>query len=158
MARNAIAVEGLVLSSPPFDAGLNPLQKLLVATLPAVAPNLTLGNGLDPDFLSHDPDVVALYKADSMVHDRISARLGRFIADAGPQVLARAAQWTVPTLLMYAGMDKLVDPRGSRAFAAVAPAQVVTSRCFDDLYHEIFNELDARPVYDQLRQWLDERF
>ncbi|HMA08621.1 MAG TPA: alpha/beta hydrolase, partial [Ramlibacter sp.] len=47
---------------------------------------------------------------------------------------------------------------GSRAFAAAAPAQVVTSRCFDELYHEIFNELDARPVYDQLRQWLDARF
>ena len=99
-----------------------------------------------------------MYKADALVHDRISARLGRFIADAGPQVVAQAAQWTVPTLLMYAGADKLVDPRGSRAFAAAAPAQVVTSRCFDDLYHEIFNELDARPVYDQLRRWLDERF
>jgi alpha-beta hydrolase superfamily lysophospholipase len=158
VCRDAIAVEGLVLSSPPFDAGLNPLQKLLVATLPAVAPNLTLGNGLAPEFLSHDPDVVAMYKADSMVHDRISARLGRFIADAGPQVVAHAAQWTVPTLLMYAGADKLVDPRGSRAFAAAAPAQVVTSRCFDGLYHEIFNELEAQPVYDQLRQWLDERF
>jgi len=158
VARDAIAIEGLVLSSPPFDAGLNRLQKFLVATLPAVAPNLTLGNGLDPDFLSHDPDVVAMYKADPLVHDRISARLGRFIADAGPQVVVHATQWTVPTLLMYAGADKLADPRGSRAFAAAAPAQVVTSRCFDDLYHEIFNELDARPVYDQLRQWLDERF
>jgi alpha-beta hydrolase superfamily lysophospholipase len=158
VARGAITVEGLVLSSPPFEAGLNPLQKLLLATLPSVAPNLTLGNGLDPDFLSHDPEVVALYKADSMVHDRISARLGRFIADAGPQVLAHAAQWTVPTLLMYGGQDKLVDPRGSRAFAAAAPVPVVTSRCFDGLYHEIFNELDARPVFDQLRQWLDARF
>lgn len=158
VARGAIALEGLVLSSPPFHAGLNPLQKILLATLPSVAPNLTLGNGLDPNFLSHDPEVVALYKADSMVHDRISARLGRFIADAGPQVLAHAAQWTVPTLLMYGGQDKLVDPRGSRAFAADAPAHVVTSRCFDGMYHEIFNELDARPVYDQLRQWLDARF
>lgn len=158
VARDAIAIEGLVLSSPPFDAGLNRLQKFLVATLPTVAPNLTLGNGLDPEVLSHDPDVVAMYKADALVHDRISARLGRFIADAGPQVVVHATQWTVPTLLMYAGADKLVDPRGSRAFAAAAPAQVVTSRCFDDLYHEIFNELDVRPVYDRLRQWLDERF
>ena len=73
-------------------------------------------------------------------------------------VVARAAQWTVPTLLMYAGADKLVDPRGSRAFAAAAPAQVVTAHCFEGLFHEIFNELDARPVFELLRQWLDERF
>lgn len=158
VSQDAIAIQGLVLSSPAFDAGLNAFQKLLVATLPTIAPNLTVGNGLDPDFLSHDVDVVAVYKADTMVHDRISARLGRFIADAGPLVVERAAQWTVPTLLMYAGADKLVDPRGSRAFAAAAPAQVVTSRCFEGMFHEIFNELDARPVFDLLRQWLDERF
>ena len=158
VAQGVVAIDGLVLSSPAFDAGLNAFQKLLVATLPRIAPNLTVGNGLDPDFLSHDVDVVARYKADPMVHDRISARLGRFIADTGPQVVDRAAQWTVPTLLMYAGADKLVDPGGSRAFAAAAPAQVVTARCFEDLFHEIFNELDAQPVFDLLRRWLDERF
>jgi alpha-beta hydrolase superfamily lysophospholipase len=158
VSQDAIAIQGLVLSSPAFNAGLNAFQKLLVATLPAIAPNLTVANGLDPAFLSHDGDVVAFYKADALVHDRISARLGRFIADAGPLAVERAAQWTVPTLLMYAGDDKLVDPRGSRAFAAAAPAQVVTSRCFEGMFHEIFNELDARPVFDLLRQWLDERF
>lgn len=158
VAQGAVAIDGLVLSSPVFDAALNAFQKLLVATLPRIAPNLTVGNGLDPDFLSHDADVVARYKADPMVHDRISARLGRFIADTGPQVVERAGQWQVPTLLMYAGADKLVDPGGSRAFAAAAPAQVVTARCFEDLFHEIFNEIDAQPVFDLLRRWLDERF
>jgi len=151
-------VDGLVLSSPALDAGLNSFQRLLLALLPRYAPNLTVGNALNPDFLSHDPVVVAAYRADPSVHDRISARLARFIADAGPLVVGRAAQWKVPTLLMYAGADKLVDPRGSRAFAAAAPAQVVTAHCFEALFHEIFNELDSEPVFEMLRQWLDERF
>ena len=158
VAQGTVAVDGLVLSSPALEAGLNAVQKLLLATLPHIAPNLTLGNGLDPEFLSHDSGVIARYRADPMVHDRISARLGRFIAEAGPRVVQSAAQWKVPTLLMYAGADKLVDPTGSRAFAAAAPPEVVTVRCFDDLYHEIFNERDADPVFDQLRQWLHERF
>jgi alpha-beta hydrolase superfamily lysophospholipase len=158
VAQGAVAIEGLVLSSPAFEAGLTAVQKLLLATLPRIAPNLTLGNGLDPEFLSHDRDVIARYRTDPMVHDRVSVRLGRFIADAGPQVVGCAAQWKVPTLLMYGGADKLVDPAGSRAFAAAAPAQLVTVRCFESLFHEIFNEHDADPVFDQLRQWLDERF
>jgi alpha-beta hydrolase superfamily lysophospholipase len=158
VALRDVRVDGLVLSSPALDAGLNALQKLLLATLPRLAPNLTVGNGLDPDFLSHDPAVVAAYKSDPSVHDRVSARLARFIADAGPLVLARAPLWKVSTLLMYAGADKLVNPRGSRAFAAAAPAGVVTTHCFEGLFHEIFNELDAEPVFEVLRRWLDERF
>jgi alpha-beta hydrolase superfamily lysophospholipase len=64
----------------------------------------------------------------------------------------------VPTLLIYAGQDRLVSPKGSRAFAAQAPASVLTSQCFEDLYHEIFNELDPTPVFGALQQWLAQRY
>ena len=151
-------VDALVLSSPALDPGLNALQKLLVAVLPKIAPDLRVGNGLDPSFLSHDPAVVAAYRSDRLVHDRISARLARFIADGGPATVAAAASWKVPTLLLYAGADKMVNSAGSRAFAAAAPKDVVTAHCFDTLYHEIFNELDAEPVFAELKKWLDQRF
>ena len=45
-----------------------------------------------------------------------------------------------------------------RRFAELAPQQVLTSACFDTLYHEIFNELDAGPVFAALQRWLDQRF
>lgn len=158
VALNLRTVQGLVLSSPAFDAGLNLLQKLLVATLPRIAPNLRVGNGLNPRYLSHDPEVVRAYRADRMVHDRISARLARFIAEAGPATLACAPDWRVPTLLLYAGADKLVNPAGSRAFAAASPPGVVSAHCFTSLYHEIFNEVNREPVFAQLKRWLDAHF
>jgi alpha-beta hydrolase superfamily lysophospholipase len=151
-------VEGLVLSSPALDAGLNAVQRLLLAVLPNIVPNLRVGNGLDASLISHDPAVVAAYRADRLVHDRVCGRLARFIANAGPATVALAPTWQVPTLLLYAGADKLVNPAGSRAFAAAAPKPVVSSHCFETLYHEIFNELHAEPVFDALRQWLDVRF
>lgn len=151
-------VQALVLSSPAFDPGLNAVQKLLLAVLPKIAPNLRVGNGLDPSLLSHDPAVVAAYRADRLVHDRISGRLARFMANSGSATLALAPTWTVPTLLLYAGADQQVNPAGSRAFAAAAPKAVVSSRCFEALYHELFNELQAAPVFAELKQWLDARF
>lgn len=151
-------VQALVLSSPALDAGMNALQRAMVAVLPKLLPELRVGNGLNPDFLSHDPEVVRAYKADRLVHDRISARLARFIAEAGPAVLAQASAWTVPTLLLFAGDDRLVNPAGSRRFAKAAPKQVLSSTCFENLYHEIFNEANAQPVFDALRRWLDQRF
>ena len=151
-------VEALVLSSPALDPGLNLIQKLLLAVLPSIAPNLCVGNGLDPAMLSHDPAVVAAYKADPLVHDRVSGRLARFIADNGPAVIAQAPDWTTPTLLLYAGADKLVNPAGSRAFATAAPKAVVSTHGFDALYHEIFNERKAAPVFAELKKWLEFRF
>ena len=158
VAQRRRPFDGLVLSSPALDAGLNLLQKLLLATLPRVVPRLAVGNGLNPAFISHSTATVQAYRADPRVHDRITPRLARFIADGGPLVLARAPHWPVPTLLMYAGSDKLVHPRGSRAFASAAPPAMVTTRCFDALYHEIFNEVDTAPVFDCLKAWLDARF
>jgi alpha-beta hydrolase superfamily lysophospholipase len=84
--------------------------------------------------------VVAAYKADPNVHDRIAPRLARFVVDAGELVRALAARWTVPTLLQYAGADRCVPPSGSAEFAAAAPRAVVTAREWPGLFHEIMNE------------------
>ncbi|MDM0014208.1 alpha/beta hydrolase [Variovorax sp. J22P168] len=158
VARGLRPVDALVLSSPALDAGLSGFQKLLVATLSRLAPGLRVGNGLDADFLSHDPAIAKAYRADPLCHDRIGARLARFLADEGARVQATAPGWQVPTLLIFAGDDRLVNPAGSRAFAAAAPASLVRSVEFPSLYHEIFNEREAEPVFDALGAWLDARF
>ena len=152
-------VDALVMSSPALDPGLSPVQKLLLATLPRIAPNLCVSNGLDTRYLSHDDAVVQAYRADRYCHDRVSGRLARFIADAGPATVAQAARWTVPTLLLYAGSDHLVNPAGSRAFAAAAPPAVVTAQVFEPLYHELFNEAESArsEVLALLRGWLDQQ-
>lgn len=151
-------VQGLVLSSPAFDPGLSAFQKTLLAVMLRLAPDWCLGNGLIPRLISHDPAVVAAYRADPLIHHRISARLAHFIVETAAATLAQAPQWQVPTLLLYAGADRIVNPTGSRAFAAAAPAHLVQAHCFDGLYHEIFNELDSAPVFRQLQQWLDASF
>jgi alpha-beta hydrolase superfamily lysophospholipase len=151
-------VDGLVLSSPALNPGLSGFQKFLVSTLPAIAPGLRVGNGLKPQFISHDPMVVSAYLTDPLVHDRISARLARFIATAGPAVVAAAPQWKVPTVLLYAGDDRLLNAQGSRDFAAAAPTDIVQAQCFDKLYHEIFNERDSQPVFGALHAWIEQRY
>ena len=163
VSRGLLRPDGLVLSSPALAVDMAAWQRAAVSWLPRLAPNLTLGNSVKPQFLSHDPAVVAAYQADPLVHDRICARLGAFVAQEGEQVCAAAARWSVPTLLLYAGDDRLVSPRGSRAFAATAEAAraPLQSRCFGTLYHEIFNEPEPSDPGDSpfraLATWLDAR-
>jgi alpha-beta hydrolase superfamily lysophospholipase len=158
VSLNLRLIDGLVLSSPALDPDLSAFQKLLLAVLPAILPNLRVGNGLNADFISRDAGVVAAYKNDALVHDRISGLLAKFIADAGPAVIAAATNWVVPTLVLFAGKDRLVYPRGSRAFISKASSSVVSSYCFEEMFHEIFNEPDVVKVYEQLKPWLDTRF
>lgn len=147
--------DALVLSSPALDAGLNPLQAALVAVLGRLVPDLALGNGLDPAGVSRDPAVVQAYLADPLVHDRLTPRLVRFIVDAGELVRSFAPRWRVPTLLMWAGSDRLVAARASAAFAAAAPVSLVTAQEFPALFHEILNEPERAQVLDCLHAWLD---
>lgn len=156
--RQMAPVDALVLSSPALDAGIGGLKRALIGLMNRWAPNAALANGLDPSLISHDPDVVIAYENDRRVHDRISARLARFIDGNGPRMIAAAPGWRVPTLLVYAGADGLVRPQGSQAFAAAAPGGLVTSVCLKDQYHEIFNELDPSPAYAALKTWLDARW
>jgi alpha-beta hydrolase superfamily lysophospholipase len=149
------AVDALVLSSPALDLGMTPIQKAMLATLGPLTPNLAVGNGLEPEWISRDPAVVAAYVADPLVHDRIAPRLARFMVDAGVAVRALAPRWKLPTLLLYAGGDRCVAPAGSAAFAAAAPKGVVTAQVFAPLFHEIFNEPEQAEVLSVLAAWLD---
>jgi len=147
-------VDALVMSSPALDPGTNAVQKLLLAVVAPMLPDLAVNNGLKVDWISRDAGVVKAYAGDPLVHDRITGRLGLFVARQGPAVIAAAPRWTTPTLLMWAGADRCVAPAGSAAFAAAASRAVVTVREWPGLFHEIFNEPEQGQVLDALSDWL----
>ncbi|MFG6428742.1 alpha/beta hydrolase [Roseateles sp. LYH14W] len=148
-------LDGLALSSPALDAGLSGGQKLALALAENLAPGLAVSNGLKPAWISRDPAVVSAYENDPLVHDRITARTTRFLIDAGERVIADAPRWQVSTLLMWAGEDRCVAPRGSEAFASAVPANVVATQPWPDLFHEIFNEPEKAEVLTVLTSWLN---
>jgi alpha-beta hydrolase superfamily lysophospholipase len=158
LAEGLRPVDAAVLSSPALGAFPNLFQKMLLASLPRVVPHLRVDNGLKADFVSRDPDVVKAYKADPLVHRRISAGLAAWILTQGAQTLEDAGQWQVPTLLLYAGQDRLVNPLASADFARAAPAALLQAECFEGMYHEIFNDLYRAQVFAALKRWLLARF
>jgi len=154
VAERVRSVDALVLSSPALNLGMSTGQKLLLALLGRLAPNLRVSNGLKPGWISRDPAVVRAYAGDPRVHDRVTPKLVRFMLESCARVRAKAPLWVVPTLLMYAGSDRCVAPAGSAAFAAAAPKAIVTAREFGPLFHEIFNEPERDQVLDDLVGWV----
>lgn len=147
-------LRGLILSSPALALRLSTFQARILTLMHALAPSLGMPNGLSPAFLSHDLELVTAYKADPLVHRRISARLLRSMLSSIDYCQAHAAALTIPTLMLVAGDDHLVDAEGSKRFFAKLPAGLAQMHVYDDMYHEVFNEIDSLLPFGDLRAWL----
>ncbi|WP_034293939.1 alpha/beta hydrolase [Herbaspirillum sp. RV1423] len=150
-------VRGLLLSSPALAIRMSCFQKILLALTTRIAPGLAVSTSLPTARLSHDAESVRAYQADPLNHDKVSARVVNFMLDAMAQVQRDAGTFTLPLLLQIAGDDAFVDPAGSHSFFARVPQVDKTFHCYDDAYHEIFNESAERRLRAQrdLTAWLE---
>ncbi len=137
----------LAVAQPP-PAPLLWLNRLLSRLWP------TLGMmQLDPGQISRDPEVVAAYRADPLVHHgKVSARLVAELFAAMKMVNASQREITLPMLVLHGGADVMTDPTGSELFCAGVGDR--TLRLYPGLYHEIFNEPERLQVLDDLHNWL----
>jgi len=155
-----VAPSALVLSSPALRTDESDFMQHLAGTLARVLPNLPLRKGLKREYLSHDERVKEACDRDPYCDNRITPRLAEFIFRTGPYCLAEAGSLAVPTLLLAAGDDHVVDASGSHDFIDAATASKLQGTVLEGLYHEVFNE--AQParsrVFARLGAWLDEQF
>ena len=148
-------IKALILSSPALAIYMSALQHRFLNIAKAIFPGLGIPNGLKTHFLSHDAEVVYAYKNDRLVHGKISARLLTSMLNAMDFSLQHASGLQVPVLVLVAIDDHLVDPQGSQQFADACPPDKVTTHLYPGFYHELFNELDATRVFDDIRTWLE---
>lgn len=154
------AVRLLVLSAPLF-ALANPVRGARLAQARAASrltPWLSLATAIQPEMLSHDPEVVAAYATDPLVHRVANARWFTEQDAAQKRCLAHAADLEVEGLLvMYGGEDRLVDSGGAERFYQGATVADRQRLAYPGLRHEIFNEVERnRPLAD-LERWLGQR-
>jgi alpha-beta hydrolase superfamily lysophospholipase len=155
-----ITPPAMVLSSPAFRSWEPPSMIKLARVLNRIAPRLPLLSKLRIDRLSHDPAVMQEYHADRLRTSQITPRLAHFIFTAGASSIADAKHLAVPTLLLVAEADELVNPSGSRDFSRrAAMTQKLTTRFFSMLYLELFNEAEPgrSQVLMQMADWLGRR-
>ena len=147
-------LSGLVLSSPALKIRLSGPQKLLLQVLGAIAPGFGIPNGLKSRYLSHRQDVVDAYDSDPLVHPKISARLLRSMLEAIGSTQTHASALGIKTLLLVAGDDHLVDASGSDEFFRRLAPGIGTMHRYPGYFHELFNEVEAGRVFDDMRAWL----
>jgi acylglycerol lipase len=147
---------GLVLSGALAAPDAAPAPARLIARmLSAVAPRAGL-IALDASLVSRDPQVVAAYRADPMVHHgKLPARTVAELIAAGQRFPELVAEIRVPTLIMYGSEDRLCPPSGSVMLGERIGAADITVIPYEGLYHEILNEPEQETVLDDMCAWLD---
>jgi alpha-beta hydrolase superfamily lysophospholipase len=157
--RSPELIHGVIASSPALGITeeVPLIKKIAVKLMTPIWPTLTVGNELDVTRISHDADVVSLYKSDPLVHDRVSFRWFAEFLSAMETTNLIAQKMEVPTLLQVAGDDHLVDAKSSREFFEKLKFQDKTFHRYDGLYHEIYNELPEKraAVLGDLAEWLE---
>ncbi len=148
---------GVIGSGPALRRRFDvPLPKLLLAgLLSALWPTFTLRSGLPAEQLSHDPQVVAAYRADPLVHDLVTPRLYTEVTSAYAQMLVDAPRLKVPCLLLQAAEDALVDPESTRQFHERLAVQDKTLHVYEGFRHEGHNEPGRGCWLGDLAAWLD---
>ncbi len=78
LAENEELAGAIICGTPIEPVGVTkPYLVALARLLSRVYPRFSVGLGLDQDALSRDPTVVRAYKADPLVHGKVSTRWGQ---------------------------------------------------------------------------------
>jgi alpha-beta hydrolase superfamily lysophospholipase len=143
------------VSSPALKLRLlAPAWKTAVAPFASkIMPRLAMDNEVDPGAVSRIPEVVAAYRADPLVHSRISSRMYTEWLNATVDILSRAAQIKTPFLILAGSADPLIDPEGSRRLHELTPS-LSQLHMLEGRYHEPFNDLGSDEVFQLVADWV----
>ncbi len=153
--RRRPSLAGVVATGPLLRLKVEPpaWERTFVGLAVGVLPTLSIPSGIDPMTLAHDPQVARAYVDDPLVFGRISLRLAQDLMTEGPWVLAHAAEFPLPLLLMHGDADKINSFAASKEFAERVPVDC-TFRAWPGLYHEIHNEPEQGEVFAEVVAWL----
>jgi alpha-beta hydrolase superfamily lysophospholipase len=151
--------DAMVLSGPAVYAQ-HAVSSVLIAVakvLGSLLPGLPVQN-LPADAISRDPEVVAAYEADPLVHHgKLPAGIAKALIGVGQTMPQRAASLTAPLLVVHGGQDELVPVEGSRRLLESVGPIDAHLKVFPDLYHEVFNEPERAVVLDDVVSWIGVR-
>lgn len=135
--------------------GVSRLRIAVARVLRRLMPRFSLGSGLDPSGLSRDPLVVQAYVDDPLVFRTMTTSLAAELLSAIPRTVARAAEVSVPLLMLHGEEDPLCPVQGSRDFVEAVTVAGSGLRVYPKLRHEIFNEPEREQVYQDMLDWIE---
>lgn len=158
-AENPEGLAGIILSAPAmaFAVQVPGWKRALGEVMSKYMPHFSIPAGVQPQYLSHDTEIVAAYEKDPMVFG--SARARWYTETLAAQQLALEASpfMNIPLLIQVGGDDRIVDSPTGVAFYERYQGEDKTLHVYEGFYHEIYNETKREKPLSDLKIWLKNR-
>ncbi len=153
--RKKHVLKGVIATSPFLRLAFQPpAWKLFFGKIvQKIAPSITMGNELNANDVSRDTAEVQKYINDPLIHDKISPNFSLSFIDAGRWAIHNAAFLKTPMLLLHGTGDKIIDYKGSEAFANNTTK--ATLKLYKGAYHELQNDLCKEEMLQDVVNWLN---
>lgn len=149
----------MVLSGPAVAAqdSVSSVTVLAAKLMGRLAPGMPVQD-IPAAAVSRDPEVVAAYEADPLVHrGKVPAGIGRALIELGETMPQRASAITAPLLVVHGEGDSLIPVEGSRRLVECVGSRDVHLKVYPELYHEVFNEPEQELVLDDVTAWMESK-
>lgn len=151
-------IKGVIATSSGLRTALEqqPFKVFMAKVLGTLMPNTAIASGLDANGISRDENVVKTYRADPLVHDKITLGFGKAMLGVTKWTLEHAGEFSLPLLLLHGKADTIAFPEGTIEFAAPLKEKC-TLVLWDGGYHELHNEPEKAEVFKTMTLWMDAR-
>jgi alpha-beta hydrolase superfamily lysophospholipase len=149
----------MVLSGPAVYAqdAVSSVMITVAKVVGRILPGLPV-ESLPTDAVSRDPQVVAAYDADPLVHHgKLPAGIAKALLNVGETMPQRASALRAPLLVVHGGQDKLIPVAGSERLVECVASSDARLKVYPELYHEVFNEPERAQVLDDVVSWIEVR-
>ncbi|MFD0993518.1 alpha/beta hydrolase [Tenacibaculum geojense] len=148
------AIKGAIASSPFLKLAFQPPKWKLAAgkLLLNIAPSITMGNELNPNDISRDPEEVIKYQEDDLVHDKISPNYSITFIENGQWAINNAYTLHIPMYVFHGTDDKIIDYKGSETFAN--NTEKASLKLYKGGYHELHNDICKKEVLADMLTWV----
>lgn len=152
-------IRGMILGTPALR-----IRLYMPFAIPSLKVARTLGlmsrvsSYVKAQVLTHDKQAQQAYNADPLISNSISTDLLIDTHATGQRLLDDAGAITVPTFVLCAGKDYVVDKQAERDFYEAINTTNKRWQLYPDSYHAIFHETNKADVFDDCIDFAEQVF
>jgi hypothetical protein len=148
-----------VLASPAFKVKLYvPFARPLLKLGQALRGNFFVNSYVQPQWLTHDPERIASYRADPLIARPISVRVLLGLYETADRIVSDAQAIQVPTQLLVSGSDFVVHRGPQDRFYENLGARTKERHLLPGFFHDTLGERDRKPAVAKVRAFVLARF